>query len=233
MPAKNIIKTYSPNSFYHVYNRGTDKRQIFLDHQDFLVLLSYFNLYLTPRKKLKQKINAFKLTNKPTKISSLIKALNNNYANKIQIHAYILMPNHYHLLLKQVNAHDMSAFIRTIFTCYAYYFNARYNRSGRLFQDNYRAKFVRTDTYFSYLASYIHLNSKEINVKDFPKYQSWQSWHDYPYSSCQYYLSENNNCFWLTKDLLQSYFSSAKKHYQFLQNFNTPHLALIKNNILE
>ena len=233
MPAKNIIKVYSPNSFYHVYNRGTDKRRIFLDNQDFLTLLSYFKNYLTPPEKLQKQIQQFRSVDKSLHINSLIKALNNNYANKIQIHAYTLMPNHYHLLLKQNDSHDMSAFIRTVFTCYAYYFNTRYKRSGRLFQDNYRAKLIKTDDYFSYLASYIHLNSKDLKTKDYPKYRPWQSFEDYPYSSCQYYLSEFKQCSWLTKNLLQSYFTSIEKHRQFLQNYTSTQLMIIRNNILE
>jgi putative transposase len=233
MPARNTVKTYLPNSFYHLYNRGTDKRLIFLDHQDFLTLLSYFRLYLTPRKKLRRQIKGFKLTHKPTQINSLIKALNNNFANKIQLHAYILMPNHYHLLLKQTNSYDMPAFIQTIFTCYAYYFNARHKRSGRLFQSIYRAKLIKTDRYFAHLARYIHLNSSKLQAKNYPKYRSWQSWADYPYSSCQYYLSESKQCSWLTKGFLQSYFSSTEEHKSFLKNYDPTQLEAIKDNILE
>lgn len=48
MPAKNSVKTYIANGFYHVYNRGVEKRNIFLDEQDYLVFLSYLKLYLSP-----------------------------------------------------------------------------------------------------------------------------------------------------------------------------------------
>jgi len=233
MPAKNIIKTYSPNSFYHVYNRGTDKRLVFLDHQDFLTLLSYIKLYLTPSKKLFRQIQRFKPTSKFTRISALIKAKNNNYANKIEVHAYTLMPNHYHLLIKQKGTYDMAAFIRTIFTCYAYYFNARYKRSGRLFQDNYRAKLIKADRYFSHLAKYIHLNSQGLQAKDYPNYRAWRSWEDYPYSSCQYYLSKTNQSFWLTKNLLNSYLSTTEKHKQFLSENKPAQFEMIKDSILE
>lgn len=233
MPAKNIIKLYYPNSFYHVYNRGTDKRLVFLDHQDFLTLLSYFKLYLTSRRKLERQIQQFQLINKPPCINSLIKALNNNFANKIEIHAYTLMPNHYHLLLKQRGAFDMPQFLRTIFICYSYYFNTRHKRDGRLFQSAYRAKLIKTDGYFSHLARYIHLNSRALKTKDYPKYRPWQSYEDYPYSSCQHYLSNRLKHHWLTMNFLNSYFPSVEKHRQFLKNYHETQLNLIKEDILE
>lgn len=105
MPAKNSLKDYSKNSYYHIYNRGVEKRLIFQDKQDYVVFLSYLQTYLVPKNEdlLTQQLSDPSLNSKEKdKILNLLKL--NNFTDEITLLAYCLMPNHFHFLLKQKSA---------------------------------------------------------------------------------------------------------------------------------
>src|SRR3990167_3190444 len=89
MPPKNSIKEYESGAYYHIYNRGVEKRPIFLDGQDYKVFLSYLKLYLSDPD----------LQGRTLKISP--SRLVKNYSDQIDLLCYCLMPNHFHLLIKQ------------------------------------------------------------------------------------------------------------------------------------
>src|SRR3989344_98334 len=115
MPSKNIIKTYINDSYYHLYNRGVEKRVIFLDDQDYKTFLSYLKFYLTsPLRGETPKYFASQTLN--------------NHADQIKIIAYCLMPNHFHLFVKQKDKRAISYFMRSLLTRYGMYFNKRYKR---------------------------------------------------------------------------------------------------------
>jgi len=80
----------------------------------------------------------------------------------VDIGAYCLMPNHFHLLVKEVRAGGIALFMQKLSTGYTMYFNTRYNRSGALFQGKYKARHVTGDRYLKYLFSYIHLNPVKL-----------------------------------------------------------------------
>ena len=143
MPAKNSIKTYIENGFYHVYNRGVEKRNIFLDEQDYRVFLSDLKIYLTPSVEVIDAIN--KNTNldnedKNTKIHRLNEL--KNYSEKINLICYVLMPNHFHLELQQIGKKDIGNFMQSLITKYTVYFNKKYKRVGSLFQGRYKAVLI-------------------------------------------------------------------------------------------
>jgi len=97
MPAKNSTKLYIENSFYHLYNRGVEKRIIFLDQQDYFVFLSYLKQYLLPldKNKLTEKLTDPDISYKDR--DKILKSLRlNNFASEIKLIAYCLMPNHFH-----------------------------------------------------------------------------------------------------------------------------------------
>src|SRR3989338_4050705 len=127
MPAKNSIKQFVPNSYYHLYNRGVEKRYIFTDSQDYKVFLSYLKSYLIPKdtkglqtillsqdSSMREKDHARKLLRM------------NNFANSIDFIAYCLMPNHFHLQVKQTEAEDIDRFMNSLMTRYSMYFNRKY-----------------------------------------------------------------------------------------------------------
>lgn len=147
--------------YYHVYNRGVDKRNIFpndYDYNRFILLLHVLN------------------TNKNLKIRDLLKGNSFNGLLKIKnddpivaIGAYCLMPNHFHLLVTPLVEGGLSKFMLKLQTSYSMYFNIKNKRSGSLFEGPYKSQHLDTDEYLKYLYSYIHLNPAKLKDKDWIK----------------------------------------------------------------
>lgn len=122
MPQKNSIKIYVENSYYHVYNRGVEKRKIFLDDQDYKVFLKYLKESLTeppPPEKIEK---TFTLQGASFKG---IPRMPKNYYQRVDLIAYCLMPNHFHLLIRQSEKRLLESFMRSVSTRYSMYFNKK------------------------------------------------------------------------------------------------------------
>lgn len=157
MPSKNSIKVYVDNGYYHIYNRGVEKRLIFQDSEDYSVFLSYLKEYLTPKdeQELRQKLSDTNTSYKEKdKILKLLRL--NNFHGEITLLAYCLMPNHFHFFINQKNAFSIDKFMQSLCTRYTMYFNRKYRRVGSLFQAVYKAVLVQTESQFIYLSKYIH-----------------------------------------------------------------------------
>lgn len=157
MPAKNRIKQYASNSYYHIYNRGVEKRIIFVDQQDYAVFLSYLKEYLLPRndKELHDKLSDPTIS--ATKRDKILKMLRlNNFNNEISLLAYCLMPNHFHFLVRQKSLESIDKFMNSLGTRYTMYFNRKYKRVGSLYQGVYKAVLISTDQQLLHLSRYIH-----------------------------------------------------------------------------
>lgn len=157
MPAKNTIKSYIKNGYYHLYNRGVEKRKIFLDEQDYSVFLLYLSQYLLPKdeENLHQKLADPTISSREKdKIIKLLRL--NNFADKLYLLAYCLMPNHFHFFVSQKEATTIDAFMQSLLTRYSMYFNRKYKRVGSLFQAVYKAVLITTEEQFLYLSVYIH-----------------------------------------------------------------------------
>lgn len=93
----------------------------------------------------------------------------------VEVLAYCLMPNHVHLLVKQVGEENVSPFISSVHTSYAKYFNGTYDRVGHLFQGRYKQVIVKRDEHLQYLVAYIHLNPVEAGLVAKPEEYQWSS----------------------------------------------------------
>ena len=162
MASRNSVKPYINNSFYHVYNRGVEKRNIFLDQQDYAVFLSYLKTYVMPKDELAlQSIVLSKTANSQEKDHALKELRLKNYSETIELVCYALMPNHFHLLIRQSEP-TLDHFMNSVGTRYGMYFNRKYKRTGVLFQDVYKAVLVETDEQLLHLSRYIHLNPVKL-----------------------------------------------------------------------
>lgn len=157
MPQKNTVKTFTENGIYHAYNRGVEKRDIFIDEQDYAVFLHLLKYYLSPLE-VKNVHPLLEFQNfsivRPHPLANIEK--------EVELIAFCLMPNHFHLLLKQISIDGMTKLLRRILTTYSMYFNKRYKRVGHLFQGPYKAVLVQNDSYLLHLSRYIHLNPSEL-----------------------------------------------------------------------
>ena len=191
--------SFTNGELYHIYNRGVEKRRIFLDNQDYQVFLSYLKIYLSP---IEESINNLQNNNelinryKNIQISRLYTL--NNFFKKINLVCYVLMPNHFHLELRQTNKKEIEIFMRSLITKYTMYFNRKYKRVGPLFQGRYKAVLILGEEYQLHLSRYIHLNPMELLIKN----QQLQS---YPWSSYPSYVG-NLKTKWLNKEFILSSF---------------------------
>ncbi|EKD90217.1 MAG: Transposase, partial [uncultured bacterium] len=146
MPARNRTKQYLEDSYYHIYNRGVEKRAIFLDQQDYNVFLNYLKEYLTPKDE-RSLINQLSDPNVPwEEKDKTIKLLRlNNFTEEITFLAYCLMPNHFHFFVKQKSIQSIDKFMNSLGTRYTMYFNKKYRRVGSLYQGVYKAVSLDND----------------------------------------------------------------------------------------
>lgn len=155
MPSKFVVRQYTEPGYYHVYNRGVEKRKLFLDEQDYKMFLYYCFVYLAPR--------AVVLKRYPTLKYNLKR---NNLHDHVALLAFCLMPNHFHFLLRQDQPSGITKLLRQLTNGYTRYFNSKYDRVGSLVQGPFKAKPVETDEYLLYLTSYIHRNALELPGTD-------------------------------------------------------------------
>lgn len=172
--------SFTKGEFYHIYNRGNDKRLIFHDKQDY----SYF-------------ISLLFIANS-NKAFNIVRLMRNARASifsvpieqdLISIGAYVLMSNHFHILIIQKQEGGISKFMQKICTGYVMYYNKKYKHSGSLFEGKFKSRHLNTDKYLKYIFSYIHLNPvklidkfwKERGIKNINKSLSYLN--NYEYSS--------------------------------------------------
>lgn len=151
-----------PGEFYHLYNRGTDKRIIFNNDRDqerFVALLYLSN---------GDKPFHFKELNTETIFSW------DRGSSLVDILSYCLMNNHFHILVKEKTDNGISTFMHKLATAYTMYFNKINDRKGRLFETNFQVKHIDSDEYLKYVHAYIHLNPikmieptwKEVGIRN-------------------------------------------------------------------
>lgn len=225
MPAKNRTKVYVDNSYYHIYNRGVEKRTIFQDEQDFGVFLSYLKDYLIPKdeESLRKLFNDPKTSYKEkARIVRLLRL--NNFYGEISLLAYCLMPNHFHFFIKQKDATSIDKFMQSFGTRYTMYFNRKYKRVGFLYQDKYKAVLIEKEMQFLYLSKYIHKQAviHQGKKKIFP----------YP-SSYPDYLGQRKTT-WIHPEEILSYFSKTNKNLSY-KNFveGQDDYSILKDKLLE
>lgn len=207
MPSKNVIKEYKDNTYYHVYNRGVDKRIIFSDRSDYQKFIGYLKFYLSPIDLQGQTLKVF-----PSRKLR-------NYCETISLLAYCLMPNHFHLLIHQTDARVIAEFMKSLLTKYSINFNKKIGRTGPLFQGRYRAVEVTSEEQLTYLTKYIHRNPIDI-------LPSRTDLEGYKYSSYGNYLKKFNQPWVKTDDVLEYFKSSSYK--EFVEESEDKDIAIIK-----
>ena len=159
---------FANEHFYHIYNRGVDKRDIFMDDADrwrFIKSLCIFNDSIRWSER--------SITFEKSKLARPEKPF-------VKIHAFCLMTNHFHLLIEQVIDGGVAKFMHRLGIGYTTYFNKRYERTGSLLGGTFKAKIVNDDGYLSHLSRYIHLNpiNNIIPINELSEYR-WSSYNDY------------------------------------------------------
>ena len=211
MPSKNTIRVFVKDGIYHIYNRGVEKRNIFLDVQDYKVFLYYMKIYLSPiNKENKTPLNILKLGS------------NFDLYKNINLLCYALMPNHFHFLIKQISEDAITEFMKRLISAYVKYFNNKYERVGPLFQGRYKGILVLEDEYFTYLSFYIHANP--IDILSSPK-----DLEDYFYSSYLDYIGKRNTP-WIHKDYILNYIEKDKNKFAVYKELTEKFILELNKN---
>lgn len=174
------------SGIYHIFNRGTEKRRIFMDENDYFKFIH--DLF-----EFNDENNVLNLNRIDVRRQSESVEMRRPRKLLVNILAFCLMPNHYHLILKSCIKDGIPLFIKKLNGGYAKYFNAKYERTGRLFQGKYKSKELNEDLYLTYLPHYVHANALDLlmpewrdqkisNLKkalEFLRTYRWSSYLDY------------------------------------------------------
>lgn len=210
--------------FYHLINRGVDKRKVFMEDGDYIRFIHDMYVFNdtqnTPNYVVKARVSERK--------RNLL----------VRIHAFSLMPNHYHILASPVQDGGLSLFMRKLNMGYAKYFNEKYRRTGVLWQGTFRKIHIKRDAHFKYIPYYIHLNPLDLmhsqwrsgvlqNNKDalvsLGKYR-WSSYLDYN-------GVRNFPSLLYTSDLHAVLGTKKDQSEEILSIISTPELALESKNL--
>ncbi len=145
--------------YYHIYNRGVDKRIIFLDEHDYRRFVALLYICNTT-----DSLDMRKFFDEGKAFVELF--LINRLNTLVDIGVYTLMPNHFHILIKERNDGGISIFMQKLLTAYSMYFNKKYSRTGSLFEGKFRAKHINNEPYLYWVFSYIHLNIVKLVAPD-------------------------------------------------------------------
>jgi len=202
---------FTQGEYYHVYNRGVDKRVIFpsvMDYKRFILLLKILNTTenVVVRDLFKTKTYEEIMSQKTDDPI-------------VAIGVYCLMPNHFHILITPLVKNGVEKYMQKLQTAYTMYFNNKNERSGSLFQGTFKSQHLDTDEYLRYLYSYIHLNSaklkdknwKECGPKDFNSLKEFIL--NYKYSSIGEYIRDD---FFITNP---TSFPNYRKNYKSKEEF--------------
>lgn len=213
-----VKPVYANNYFYHVYNRGVAKRNLFDSDFDYLRLLKTFSFYLENENKPKFSRIDEKELHKILKIEPQ-KPL-------VEIYAYCLMPNHFHLLLRQIIDNGISIFMRRSLDSYTRYYNVKNDRVGTLSQGRFRAVLVESDEQLIHLSRYLHLNPYISGICKDNSLYSWSSYH--------YYLKDKKDRL-CHSDFILKMMGSSQNYREFVEDYASyaQDLARIKDLLHE
>lgn len=160
--------------YYHVYNRGVLKTEIFLEERDwvrFLFLILYFQsdlIFYNLNRPVTYFVRHSMFNIDEEIMTKIIKA------RKIDLVAFSLMPNHFHLLIRNIRENGRSRYMQRVLNAYTKYFNAKYHRNGHLFQGRYKSVWVEDNEQLLYLSAYIHKHRSICSsAADYYKQNRW------------------------------------------------------------
>ncbi len=212
------------NSYFHVINRGNKQMPIFRQKSDLWRML--FGLFYTNTSGASSKnwMKELEREGVNPKIFMWPKKFGERYP-LVSIVAFTIMPNHFHLLIKEIVDDGISKFMHKFSMGYSKFINAKYSESGSLFQGKFQSRLIEEDDYFRRAAVYVMVkNTFELYpkgglagaTKDFEGAWDWAL--TYPFSSFRFYATNTNSPI-LDKDLLGEIFDSPKDFKDFSKDY--------------
>jgi len=212
--------------YYHIFNRGVNKQPIFFNVRDYRRAVDQMRFYSYSTKK--PKYSRF-LTFSVTRRLSILSLLEKDNKKLVEIICYCLMPNHFHLLLRQKEDGGISNYMRLVQNSYTRYVNTAHDRTGPLLQGQFKAVRIEDNSQLLHLSRYIHLNPyTSYIVKDIPSLTT------YTFSS---FLEFQNKAIKpiCNKDIILTQFSKDTSYNKFVEEYAAYQrtLSQIKHLLLE
>ncbi|KKT42325.1 MAG: hypothetical protein UW30_C0001G0050 [Candidatus Giovannonibacteria bacterium GW2011_GWA2_44_13b] len=195
---------------FHIFNRGVEKRNIFLDDNDrnrflFLLCILQGDIFLNHSSRLAKEFGQHGRLAIDEIMEDIIEA------RIVELVGFTLMPNHFHLIVLELKDGGLTKFMSRLANSYTKYFNIKNDRNGYLFGSNFHKKLIDTNEYLLHLSAYIHRNPREIK-----KWNNKES--DYPWSSYQDYIGENRWGNLLSPEIILDQFSDRKEYLGFTRS---------------
>lgn len=202
-------QTFAEKEYYHVFNRGSDRKKIFIDDADYARFVFLITHLQSPIKiyniswYTKDFLKKGRFNSKEKTISNIIKQ------RSVELISFALMPNHFHLLVKNNEEQVLSVYMQRILTAYSKYFNAKYQKKGHVFEGPFGAVHVSNNTQLLHTSAYIHKNPKEL--------PDWnQNYEKYPWSSYQDYIGLNRWGDLINPGIVLEQFNNQAKYKEFV-----------------
>ena len=213
---------FANDEYYHIFNRGVDKREVFSgpkDYSRFLLSMKEFNrkapigsLY---EKSFKDKEATKEDLGSKSPIGLLEPKSEQDETQKlVEIICYCLNPNHFHLILKQLKERGIEKFMHKLGMGYTNYFNAKNSRSGSLFQGPFKSIHIDSNDYLLYLSAYVNANNFIHGYNE--------NMEDWPYSSYPDHIGKRNGTL-CDKESVLGQFEDAEEYAEFVKG-NALHL---------
>lgn len=198
------------DEYYHVFNRGNNKQIICFDTRDYIRLLFLIIMCQSP----------VAFTNMGRQVSYFLKHGTFNLTSKeiqeicstryVDLVAFVIMPNHFHVLLYAKEEDGITRYMHRIQLAYAKYINTRYDKKGHLFQGPYKAVHISSNAQLLHTSAYIHMNPIEVHVVNvaLEKFR-WSSFQDFAF--------ENRWGDLLIKNHIMEQFSSGKSYIDYVK----------------
>ncbi len=199
-------KIFAEGEIFHIYNRGVGKMDIFLDDEDYLFFLKRLKEALYPE--LMAPINQTKIDGRH---QNQVKGYMRKQlpAGSFSLLAYVLMPNHFHFIIRQNGNVSLSKLISKLLTGYSKNFNRKNSRVGSVFQDRFKAVNIDSDEYLRWISAYVHNNPKVAGLVADLK--------DYPWSSYPDYAGLRNGVL-CKKDIILESFKDVAEYIEFVES---------------
>jgi putative transposase len=215
------------DNYYHIFNRGVEKRPIFTNKRDydrFKLAMSYYRFAKPPIK-----LSLFLITSRADR-EKILNKMNNKPDKLVTINAFALMPNHFHILLRQEKDGGIKQFLSNLNNSYSKYYNTKNNRVGPLMQGPFKAVLVENEEQLLHVSRYIHLNPVTSCIIDVKHLKT------YPNTSLPMYVSQDKNL--VDSKIILDFFTNTEQYLKFIFDQidyvnkleNIQHLAIDKKD---
>lgn len=199
-----VKRQLAVGEYYHVYNRAARKHTVFFERTNYARFLFGLVYFQSPATfvQLDRHVRTFSESTGFDVSDILFESVVGG--RHVELVAFCIMPNHYHLIVRQLAEGGIERYMQRVDLAYTRYFNTKYSVRGHVFQGPYQSKHIADNEYITHLSAYIHRNPREL--------KAWKGKEErYPWSSYQDYVKENRWGGLLAQEIILDQFEGTKQ----------------------